>query len=73
MAARAVARQFAGRECSVNAGMRRHPDELLVGLVSVSDRASAGVYADLGASRSARLAGPCDALAVARVRAACRR
>jgi len=32
----------------VNAGMRTHPDELLVGLVSVSDRASAGVYADLG-------------------------
>jgi molybdopterin adenylyltransferase len=27
---------------------RTHPDELLVGLVSVSDRASAGVYADQG-------------------------
>ncbi len=27
---------------------RRHPDELIVGLVSVSDRASAGVYADEG-------------------------
>jgi len=27
---------------------RRHPDELIVGLVSVSDRASAGVYADQG-------------------------
>jgi len=27
---------------------RSHPDELLVGLVSISDRASAGVYADLG-------------------------
>ena len=48
MAARAVARQFAGRERSVNADLRTHPDELLVGLVSVSDRASAGVYADLG-------------------------
>jgi len=48
MAARAIAHQFAGRERSVNAGMRTHPDELLVGLVSVSDRASAGVYADLG-------------------------
>jgi molybdopterin adenylyltransferase len=28
--------------------VRRHPDELVVGLVSVSDRASAGVYADQG-------------------------
>jgi molybdopterin adenylyltransferase len=27
---------------------RRHPDDLLVGLVSVSDRASQGVYADQG-------------------------
>jgi molybdopterin adenylyltransferase len=27
---------------------RRHPDELIVGLVSISDRASAGVYADQG-------------------------
>lgn len=27
---------------------RRHPDELIVGLVSVSDRAAAGVYADQG-------------------------
>jgi molybdopterin adenylyltransferase len=27
---------------------RSHPDELVVGLVSVSDRASAGVYADQG-------------------------
>ncbi|WP_419670564.1 molybdopterin adenylyltransferase [Bordetella holmesii] len=27
---------------------RNHPDELIVGLVSVSDRASAGVYADQG-------------------------
>ena len=27
---------------------RTHPDELIVGLVSVSDRASAGVYADQG-------------------------
>lgn len=27
---------------------RRHPDELLVGLVSISDRASSGVYADQG-------------------------
>jgi molybdopterin adenylyltransferase len=27
---------------------RTHPDELIVGLVSVSDRASAGVYPDLG-------------------------
>ncbi|MFT0532786.1 molybdopterin adenylyltransferase [Castellaniella hirudinis] len=27
---------------------RRHPDDLLVGLVSVSDRASSGVYADQG-------------------------
>ncbi|MEW5880861.1 MAG: molybdopterin adenylyltransferase [Pseudomonadota bacterium] len=27
---------------------RRHPDELVVGLVSVSDRASAGVYQDQG-------------------------
>ena len=30
------------------AAPRSHPDELLVGLVSVSDRASAGVYQDLG-------------------------
>ncbi len=28
--------------------VRRHPDELIVGLVSISDRASAGVYADQG-------------------------
>lgn len=28
--------------------IRRHPDELLVGLVSVSDRASSGVYKDEG-------------------------
>jgi molybdopterin adenylyltransferase len=28
--------------------IRTHPDELIVGLVSVSDRASAGVYADQG-------------------------
>jgi molybdopterin adenylyltransferase len=28
--------------------IRRHPDELLVGLVSISDRASAGVYRDEG-------------------------
>ncbi len=28
--------------------VRSHPDELIVGLVSVSDRASAGVYADAG-------------------------
>jgi molybdopterin adenylyltransferase len=28
--------------------VRRHPDELVIGLVSVSDRASAGVYADQG-------------------------
>lgn len=28
--------------------VRNHPDELLVGLVSVSDRASRGVYADQG-------------------------
>ncbi|MCJ9713631.1 molybdopterin adenylyltransferase, partial [Bordetella hinzii] len=27
---------------------RSHPDALIVGLVSVSDRASAGVYADQG-------------------------
>ena len=27
---------------------RRHPDELIVGLVSISDRASSGVYADQG-------------------------
>jgi molybdopterin adenylyltransferase len=27
---------------------RRHPDELIVGLVSISDRASQGVYADQG-------------------------
>lgn len=27
---------------------RSHPDELIVGLVSISDRASAGVYADQG-------------------------
>lgn len=27
---------------------RTHPDELIVGLVSISDRASAGVYADQG-------------------------
>lgn len=30
------------------APQRRHPDELIVGLVSVSDRASAGVYPDEG-------------------------
>jgi len=29
-------------------GARQHPDELLIGLVSVSDRASAGVYPDQG-------------------------
>jgi molybdopterin adenylyltransferase len=28
--------------------VRSHPDELVVGLVSISDRASAGVYADQG-------------------------
>lgn len=28
--------------------VRHHPDELLVGLVSISDRASAGTYADQG-------------------------
>ena len=28
--------------------LRRHPDDLLVGLVSVSDRASSGVYEDQG-------------------------
>src|SRR5690606_26702664 len=28
--------------------VRQHPDELLVGLVSVSDRASSGVYQDEG-------------------------
>lgn len=28
--------------------VRRHPDELIVGLVSISDRASAGVYQDQG-------------------------
>lgn len=28
--------------------VRRHPDDLLVGLVSISDRASGGVYADAG-------------------------
>ncbi|MBE0630021.1 MAG: molybdopterin adenylyltransferase, partial [Burkholderia vietnamiensis] len=27
---------------------RNHPDELVVGLVSISDRASAGVYEDKG-------------------------
>ncbi|MCE2969759.1 MAG: molybdopterin adenylyltransferase, partial [Burkholderiales bacterium] len=27
---------------------RAHPDELIVGLVSISDRASAGVYEDKG-------------------------
>lgn len=27
---------------------RRHPDELIVGLVSISDRAASGVYADQG-------------------------
>src|SRR5512147_1882866 len=27
---------------------RAHPDELIVGLVSISDRASAGVYTDQG-------------------------
>ena len=27
---------------------RRHPDELLVGLVSISDRASSGTYEDQG-------------------------
>jgi len=32
----------------VTASRRTDPDELLVGLVSVSDRASAGVYQDLG-------------------------
>jgi molybdopterin adenylyltransferase len=28
--------------------VRRHPDELLVGLVSISDRASSGIYQDQG-------------------------
>jgi len=32
-------------------GPRRHADELFVGMVSVSDRASAGVYADEGLPR----------------------
>ncbi|SPE22973.1 molybdochelatase MogA, involved in Moco biosynthesis [Burkholderiales bacterium] len=32
----------------MSAPVREQPDELLVGLVSVSDRASAGVYSDLG-------------------------
>ena len=32
----------------VSRPVRRHPDELLVGLVSVSDRASTGVYQDQG-------------------------
>ena len=27
---------------------RRHPDELIIGLVSISDRASAGAYQDQG-------------------------
>ena len=27
---------------------RKHPDELIVGLVSISDRASGGVYEDKG-------------------------
>ena len=27
---------------------RNHPDELLIGLVSISDRASSGVYEDQG-------------------------
>ncbi|MGP1614195.1 MAG: molybdopterin adenylyltransferase, partial [Pollutimonas bauzanensis] len=28
--------------------VRRHPDDLLVGLVSISDRAAGGVYEDQG-------------------------
>ena len=28
--------------------IRNHPDELLIGLVSISDRASSGVYEDQG-------------------------
>ncbi|HCW20345.1 MAG TPA: molybdopterin adenylyltransferase, partial [Achromobacter sp.] len=27
---------------------RRHPDDLIIGLVSVSDRASSGTYQDQG-------------------------
>jgi molybdopterin adenylyltransferase len=27
---------------------RNHPDEILIGLVSISDRASSGVYEDKG-------------------------
>lgn len=45
--------------------VRRHPDELLVGLVSVSDRASSGVYRDEGLPAlqswlESALAGPCQ-------------
>ena len=36
------------REGSPVKATRSHPDELIVGLVSVSDRAAAGVYADQG-------------------------
>lgn len=35
-------------ELSSSPVSRRHPDELIVGLVSVSDRASSGAYADQG-------------------------
>jgi molybdopterin adenylyltransferase len=45
--------------------VRRHPDELLVGLVSVSDRASSGVYRDEGLPAlqgwlESALVGPCQ-------------
>ena len=45
--------------------LRRHPDELLVGLVSVSDRASSGVYRDEGLPAlqgwlESALVGPCQ-------------
>ncbi|HYG41659.1 MAG TPA: molybdopterin-binding protein, partial [Bordetella sp.] len=33
---------------SAQPNARRHPDDLIVGLVSISDRASSGVYQDQG-------------------------
>ncbi|XHO04002.1 hypothetical protein ACEQUB_00868 [Ralstonia syzygii] len=37
---------------------RRHPDDLIVGFVSISDRASTGVYQDEGFPRCATGSAP---------------
>lgn len=40
--------QYAPSMSEITPLQRRHPDELLVGLVSISDRASGGIYQDQG-------------------------